>query len=55
MPDSRKGKLDAGLLATMVITHSRMENIDAHEFGVLRSKPECEMEILEPSFLLALL
>ena len=29
MPDSRKGKLDACLLATMGLTHSRMENIDA--------------------------
>ena len=29
IPDSRKGKLDAGLIATMGLTHSRMENIDA--------------------------
>ena len=29
MPDSRKGKLDAGLLATMGLTHSIMEKIDA--------------------------
>ena len=29
MPDSRKGKLDAGLLATMGLIHSSMEKIDA--------------------------
>ena len=29
MPDSRKGKFDAGLLATMGLTHSRMKKIDA--------------------------
>ena len=29
IPDSRKGKLDAGLLATMGLTHSRIIDIDA--------------------------